>query len=388
MNRNHPGTMNSARNQTSNSRSKMNNDPSPVFPVDETSEPAAPQPERSRSRWKTVAYIIVFLALAGPGLYSFFSKPGEEKTSATNAPVTAPSRSALLPGATAAPPAVDWTARKKQIRRELALCLKAASNEEAAVWRKFAADLEAREQRNSKALDEGVDNAVDTLCQADQIGWLVADFARDKVQGGQRAKTRIEACSSVFLKATKESSVRTRELLLRLQGDLQAVNNRYAAAVGEVLDDAKFQLPPSDYRQLASTYQSLPTQIIIEVVGTSVAVGIEVAMARTTIKMLVELFAKLLGPQIAKAAAALGVSVADGPLPIGDIIGVALAAWTVHDVVVLPGKIRKEVRESFESARNAQLDQLGNQVLSAVQQLRRATAPPRLRLHKQLLAGL
>jgi len=354
-------------------------------------ETAPPAGSRNRC-WKTAAKVIVLLALVAPFLYSLFVKPPEDSwhSGDKSAAVSAPSRTALFPArpAETTAPTVDWAARKEKIRGQLEECLAAASLEEAAVWRKFAREWAALCRQNEASLDAGVDNAVSTICQADQIGWLVADFARDKIQGGERAKTRIEQCSCGFLEATKESSVRTRELLARLQADLQAVNNRYAAAVGDVVDDAKLKLPASDYRNLATVYQTMPAQISFEVLGSAVAVGVEVVMFKSTMKALVKLLAEVLGPQIAKVAAGFGIAAADGPLPVGDIVGVGLGAWTVYDVVSLPAKISGEVRENFDQARDAQLRQLGGQALSAVRQLRASAAPARRNLFSQLAANL
>jgi len=352
----------------------------------------APRSDSPKRRWKTAVKLLVFLALIAPFVNSVVSRtpvaPGDSNENPTA--ISAPSRSALFPEASTvpAPPVVDWAASKEEIRSQLKNCLATASLEESAVWQQFVNDWTALCEQNEESLDAGVDDAVNTLCQPEQIGWLVADFAQDKIWGGEQARSRIEQCSRKFLDATERSSVLVRERLVRLQTDLEAVNNRYAADVGDVLDDAEFQLPAPDYRELAATYQTLTTKISFEVIGSGVAVGFEAIMIKGTVESLVKLLAKVLGPQIAKAAAGLGFAVADGPLPIGDIVTIGLAAWTVWDVATLPSEIRGDVRESFESARNAQLRQLGGQALSAVKQLRAASSPARRHLFDELVANL
>jgi hypothetical protein len=227
--------------------------------------------------------------------------------------------------------------------------------------------------------------------QADQIGWLVADYAQDKVLGGDRAKSRVDECSSAFTKSLKDSAVRTTGLVDGLQQELAAVNNRYAMTVGEIIDQQGPSLPTANFEHLAKLRQQVPFRVSIQVGTAAVATTFEIATARATKEAVVKVtqwLARKLAPQIAKASVGVGAAVVDGPLPIGDILTVCLAAWTVYDVATMPGQIRDEVLEQFRNVESEHSQMLDTQVKSSVEELSKKSNKARETLHNELLAAL
>jgi hypothetical protein len=286
---------------------------------------------------------------------------------------------------------VDWNQRLSQIQADLRKANSGAAQEEAQVWQDFGKRLDEVQKQNRKETSNGVDSAVSSLVQADQIGWLVADYAQDKVLGGDRAKSRVDECSSAFTKSLKDSAVRTTGLVDGLQQELAAVNNRYAMTVGEIIDQQGPSLPTANFEHLAKLRQQVPFRVSIQVGTAAVATTFEIATARATKEAVVKVtqwLARKLAPQIAKASVGVGAAVVDGPLPIGDILTVCLAAWTVYDVATMPGQIRDEVLEQFRNVESEHSQMLDTQVKSSVEELSKKSNKARETLHNELLAAL
>lgn len=95
-------------------------------------------------------------------------------------------------------------------------------------------------------------------------------------------------------------------------------------------------------------------------VATVIGVGLEAAFIKTSVSCVTRLGATIAAKMGASAAAGATCAVVDGPLPIGDIIGGALAlggaAWTGYDVYklasVLPGEMRASLHSLISSTRN------------------------------------
>jgi hypothetical protein len=286
---------------------------------------------------------------------------------------------------------VDWRQSSEKVRKSLDQVKSEAAEAEDLLWRVFTQKLEAAKRANRKETNAGVESTVNTLVQAGEIGWLIADYAQDNVLGGDRAKRRIEACSGPFNHSLKNSSVRVDGLIDGLQQDLAALNNRYAIAVGEVIEQEQATMPRSNFEHLMRARENVTFDTALEVGGASAAVTLELITIRTTKEAIVEVYhflARKLAPQIAKGAVGVGAAAVDGPLPIGDILTVGLAAWTVYDVASLPGAIREDVRKEFGNAADEHLRLLDQQVDAAVAELAKRSRGSREKMHEELLTGL
>jgi len=167
---------------------------------------------------------------------------------------------------------VDWRQSSAQVRKSLEQAKSEAAKAEKQLWSDFAKQMEAAMKQNKRETDAGVNAAVDTLVQTGEIGWLIADYAQDKVLGGDRAMRRIGACSGTFTQSLKNSSVRVHGLIDGLQQDLTGVNNRYAIAVGEVIEQKGASLPRSNFEHLMRMQKNVPFDVSLEVGGASAAV--------------------------------------------------------------------------------------------------------------------
>jgi len=282
---------------------------------------------------------------------------------------------------------LDYTQGVQKIRAELANLNTEAANAEKQVWDSFAHRQAAIENQNRTEIAKGIDAAVHNLVQVNQVGWLINDFAQDKAFGGGRAANRVAICSSQFSQAMKNSAVRTQEALTLLDQELTAVNNRFATKAGEVILKEKTKLPPPNFAQIVALEQKIPLIVSAHVVGVAVAGTFETLTATATTvasrRVLAFLAAKM-APQIAKAA--LGTSLA--AIPVVDIITVGLAAWTVWDVVRLPGQIREEVRHQFDEAAKTQLSALNSSLDNRTKELLTQSQASRKNLTDQIEAAL
>lgn len=336
----------------------------------ESSSTAVPPVKPRGKRWRMLPLVLIAAVLLSPWLTKHL-----------------PSGTKTAPGGWV----VDWNQRPSQIQADLMKANSGAAQEVAIVWQDFGRRLEGIQKQNHKETSNGVDSAVNSLVQADQIGWLIAEYAQDQVLGGDRAQARVDNCSSEFTRALKNSSARTCGLVAGLQQELAAVNNRYARAVGEIIDQQGPSLPRARFAHLAELRQQVPFRVTIQVDTAAVATTFEVATARTTKAAVVKVtqwLALKLAPQIAKAGVGASAAVVDGPLPFGDIVTVGLAAWTVYDVATLPGQIRSEVMEQFQNVESAHHKMLDTQVKASMEELSKKSGKAREMLHNELLASL
>ncbi|MCX6977443.1 MAG: hypothetical protein NTX04_05760 [Verrucomicrobia bacterium] len=321
------------------------------------------------THWRQQGTPVVFaLALLAPVITDLYSKWQKKPEPATNTQV-------------------DWTQGVQKIRAELAHLNTDAANEEKLVWDSFTHRQAVIVTQYRTETATGIDAAVHSLVQVNQIGWLINDFAQDKAFGGGRAANRVAHCSSQFSQAMKNSAVRTQESVTRLEQGLAAVNHRFATKAGEVIHNEGPKLPRSNFEQIVALEQKIPLTVSVHVAGVTVAGTFEALTAATTASAVCRVVAYLaakLAPQIAKVA--LGSSLA--AVPLVDMITVGLAAWTVWDVVFLPSNIREEVRHQFVEAAKAQLSALNSDLDLRTKKLFTQSRAFRVNLTKQIEAAL
>ena len=342
------------------SHSKTTNPANQLKTASETTPP---------THWsKRGTLVVIALALLSPVINDRYSKWHKKP---------APSDSTHL----------DWTQGVQKIRAALAHLNTEAANAEKQVWDSFAHRQAAIENQNRTEIAKGIDAAVHSLVQVNQIGWLINDFAQDKAFGGGRAANRVAHCSSQFRLAMKNSAVRTQESVTRLEQGLAAVNHRFATKAGEVIHNEGPKLPRPNFEQIVALEQKIPMTVSAHVAGVAVAGTFEALNAATTasaVCRVVTYLAGKLAPQIAKVA--LGSSLA--AVPLVDMITVGLAAWTVWDVVFLPSNIREEVRHQFDEAAKTQLSTLNSSLDIRTKKLLTQSRAFRVNLTKQIEAAL
>ena len=245
-----------------------------------TESSAAEHPVKARSKlWRTLPLVLIASVLLSPWLTKYLPSATKSNTASCGR-------------------VVDWSQGLSQIQDDLRKANSRAAQEESKVWQDFGKRVEGVQKQNHKETSNGVDSAVSSLVRADQIGWLVADYAQDKVLGGDRAKSRVDNCSSAFTKSLKDSAVRTSGLVDCLQQELAAVNNRYAITVGEIIDQQGPSLPKANFAHLAELRKQVPFRVSFQVGTGAVAATFEIATARGTKAAVVKLTQWLLSKSL------------------------------------------------------------------------------------------
>lgn len=134
-----------------------------------------------------------------------------------------------------------------------------------------------------------------------------------------------------------------------------------AAACGRGVQES--QIPASDLARLEECINNVAAyaqQYQAQKLMTAVGVTIEAIFIRQTCSAIVTLFAK----PVAKISGSLGAgaicAAADGPIPIGDVVGGVLAigglAWTAYDVYevtsVMPKRLESELRDGINETKD------------------------------------
>ena len=288
-------------------------------------------------------------------------------------------------------PAVDLRQTIDAIKADLEKIDDETAAGELLLWEAFGTDMEKAREQNRSACRAGVHKVVNQLVQVDQIGWLIADFAQDKVLGGSRATTRVQQSSSDLVTAMQSATTRTADLVSALEQRIDALHNEHAARMGGVIQSYEGRLPAGDLKAMAGTFERVPQRVSVHAGGVAFGAVLEVWFVKSTQESLRKVMAFLtrrLGPQIARAATGVGAVVVDGPLPVGDIIAVGLAAWTAYEVFNLPDSIRETVRGEYRAAADAHLSALDAEVKSALEKLMQQAREQRQQLHAELLAQL
>ena len=164
--------------------------------------------------------------------------------------------------------------------------------------------------------------------------WMLA---WDKVRGTRN----FQAVAMASLRPAVEWEAKTAGSvsfdLEQLQETLAAADNRFRATVvafggtgGEA--SGRLELDEKSFSQMLAHQQ----QLTMEVAGASVAAALETALIGTTIQSVRTLAAAAIARLTGTVAAAGTSAVADGPLPIGDIVGAIIAVggtvWTIWDI--------------------------------------------------------
>ena len=213
--------------------------------------------------------------------------------------------------------------------------------------------------------------------------------ARHGVEPSVRALSGFWACVKMCCKAVKDQVSDTNEFAETFQevirepilapcasanrtadDQLQTLKLRleerrlqYAVEVAEVCRTAIVEIkrPDADLKSLeASLGKSLEVTRELQMSTITAAVGavMEVVFIKSTITTLRSVLGTAIAKLAGSSAAGIACAAADGPLPIGDVIGGALATigllWTAHDIYeackVLPDELRTELRKGIDTA--------------------------------------
>jgi hypothetical protein len=134
---------------------------------------------------------------------------------------------------------------------------------------------------------------------------------------------------------------------------------------------AELQSPATEFPLVlsAEALAAAINQNVPRMIGLTVGAGMEIAFIRGTLSAAKRLCVRYFGKAIVRLAASGGLVVADGPLPIGDIVAVVMTAWTAVEVY----QAKDDYRLAFKELILDQLHESEHQIKESGKQAIRTT---------------
>ncbi|MBE6379140.1 MAG: hypothetical protein E7051_10065 [Lentisphaerae bacterium] len=202
-----------------------------------------------------------------------------------------------------------------------------------------------------------VSPTVKQFAEFKNCGILIFLMARDKVSKTETAQEFINGkIEQSILKPCCTGAGKMQEELQNFILELQENNNNFSSAcLNEIkaLPDGTFEYDArKTFVNGMYEFEGLVTDMAVSKTLTTAGVALEVILWRQTFNAIM----RLAGKTIAKMGVSAAAVVADGPLPIGDILAVAGAAWCVYDVYnickVLPEEMALCLNTAIDSCEN------------------------------------
>lgn len=200
-----------------------------------------------------------------------------------------------------------------------------------------------------------------------RLAHLVKTMVVDKLAKQNETANEVEAdLQSCFYPALYAAYDASMESCQRLQADLASERAKYIGAVksialelGEASDDEYMRRIETSAVKIDAVQQRLFSAQS----DAALAVVLEAVCVRTTLATLSKLLAKTVSRQVATVLASLGCACADGPLPVGEILGALATAgctvWTGYDVYVatkkMPAALESTLRSAVDDCRKSAL---------------------------------
>ena len=264
-------------------------------------------------------------------------------------------------------------------------------------FRRRVRELGERHAAENRALDErfrrelagaggadfrrALDNVPDTVARFGEFGTcgsLICAMARDRIRHTtDTQKLLMELLGESIVAPCRSGGSKAAETLNDCLHRLRENDNRFRAELALELDAPPRGIDdPAAWKKFRNDLGNVASQAIslsLETGGAAVSAIIEAAVIRQTAAAV----AKLAAPAIAKVVGSSVAPVADGPLPVGDIIAVLGFAWSVYDIhrvtEVLPPRLEEALRAAIADCRDGLKDELGRTWQAALQDSDRAT---------------
>lgn len=215
----------------------------------------------------------------------------------------------------------------------------------------------------------------------------------DKLQGTATASELLgPELTAYILAPCSRGQGKIQDELANFLLKLQENDNQYRAGLAELAGPEAFQVElQASQKVFRADLESLMEKLggtAIETGGVVLGTGLEILFIRSTLMTI----AKPIGPMVARLTGAMTVggvaAVADGPLPVGDIIWAGLAtgslAWTAYDLhkvaKVLPRELTAEVTRMIDNSEQS----LRNEALAQARAVVKRCAQSSERLVSQL----
>jgi|GEM_PF-6174475 len=230
----------------------------------------------------------------------------------------------------------------------------------------FQQDLSRTLAADFEKARAGISPVVDTLSGFQCCMKMSCKAAKDKICGtGDFQAAFQEIINQPILTPCGHAHAAATELLRNLEWKLRERSNHYAADVASICrkSDCAVKLPESDLQTLENGLNKaaeVAQNLQMGTVSNTIGVAMDAIFIRQTVAALLKILAKPIAKLCGSAGTAAVCAVADGPIPVGDVIGAAIAVggtiWTVHDVYqvlkVLPGKLRNELAQGIDGMAN------------------------------------
>ena len=218
--------------------------------------------------------------------------------------------------------------------------------------------------RNFSAAESRIPAVVKDLSGFGACNKLCYKMAADKIKGTSTAETAIENALSKVLNPCAAGTAEVDCLLKEYETRLTENCNEFRSSIAATLKNPEFiNLNSSAIEKLTEEMAQIHLSVsrtIISTVAAEVGAGLELVFIRSTCRIITSVLAKTVGKLSGSATIGTICAVADGPLPIGDVIGGGIAvvglgwtAWDIHQATkVLPGKLSKQLHESVRNYRS------------------------------------
>lgn len=193
-------------------------------------------------------------------------------------------------------------------------------------------------------------------------GKLAYKMAKDRIR--KTNDTRVAVCSVIGPKIIRPCQEGHGELLNALRKyyhTLQENDNRYRAKLAQVLNELPADTEKSKARkdflnETVLQFERQAEEMAILQVTTAIGAIIEVVLIKETVRLVTRVGAKVVAKLIGSASTGAICAAADGPLPIGDVIGVVFTAgglaWGAYDVYKMCKVLPKRMRGTLNNAIN------------------------------------
>lgn len=244
----------------------------------------------------------------------------------------------------------------------------------------FFKDLEKTVSQDFARAGRAVPDVVKKISGFRVCAKLCYKLAKDKLKKtNDFTNAYMEVLNDPIIQPCLHANAAASGKLQLLEQRLRERSLRYAEEVASVCStpDSDVKLPKTDLENLQRCMDAFiadSQKLNIQKTVVAAAGAFEVIFIRESCKSLMKLFAK----PVLKICSSLGIagicSVADGPLPIGDLAGgvitiggLAWTAWDLYDVtVVMPEKLGSELRNGIIQTKRELLKETRNQARQIV----------------------
>lgn len=193
-----------------------------------------------------------------------------------------------------------------------------------------------------------------TTAKYDSIAVIVYYLAWDQLTGEQRTDVYLNQQLGPLLGPVIEDFARdVNHTTATLENDLKKISVQLAtdlAALG--LGDSPPPLRLDSPEEIGIAFDAALRNLGLNAAAVGVAVAFDAAaiansqLVARILRAISSLTARLFAKQVAKVAASIGAAVADGPLPVGDIVGAVGLIWTAIEIWRLQDNFQAEVFSS------------------------------------------